>query len=668
MVYPEEPDKVLQTSYVSITESSEAVFMFPTARFQKRKVHDICLGLYVAGTWISTSDGYVEEVDSVELSIELYSGNANELSNLSYNSLVNNAQKHKWYAEEETITIIASKGKSEYDISAGISGIQRVIDSDADTILLCLRAVNSSENINIMNLYEESVWLRAETYSLAPVLKNPNPVNVIVYTNKPQLFSWEYEGDGSEQKAYEIGWSSDNGSTWNSEDVLSDVKEHLYPKDTFPEAIICWRIKATNEEGTSGEYLVSEFKAVIQRPVVTTAFPNEINIQNQKEQIFTWNYSGEDLAQKSYEIGWSSDNGSTWHSIEVTSSNAFHVFAAETFPTGEILWRIRATNSDGYVSEYAYGKFGAVGQSEAPEIESVSQDAIPTIGWSTSNQEAFEIQITGEGVSYESGMIAGAEIRSYQPNIMLADGLYQVKVRILNSYGFVSEWGETIIFLHTEKPDSSPVLMLKENNLFGVTLIGSGISGRGFYVRKGDASETTTEEEDVIIAEYVEGKTVIDCDLQPGKEYTYVLRDYSGGYIESTSKKYTCDFSGVIFHDVEDLNTMIHIWLSEEEYVRIESSLRKSAAYKQCIGREFPIKESDIHKTEMITVTGFLDLKQYQKAYELYYSDKKVLFRHKEYCCHADISDFKKQRYFDIGYIVTIVFERLDRNDEVRLV
>lgn len=663
LIWPGDPDKGDKSDYISVNSSSDAVLGFLTENFQKRKAHEVCLGLYVSDTYLSTEDGYSKEVDSVELSIELYSGNYNELSNLSYNKLISNAHKHKWYAEKEIITIIVSKGKNEYDISAGISGIQQIIDSADDTILFRLRVVNSSENTNIMNLYEECVWLRAETYSLTPVLNNPNPSNATVYTNKPQAFSWEYEGDGSEQESYEIGWSSDNGINWNSEKITSNTKEHLYPQNTFPEKLIRWRIKATNEEGTSSEYLESEFLSVIQRPVVTVDFPNGINILNEKEQIFTWNYSGEDLEQKSYEIGWSSDDGSTWNSEEVISSDAFHVFSAETFPTGEILWRIRATNSDGYVGEYDYGTFESVGQSEAPEIQSVSQDAIPTIIWTVSNQEAFEVCIKGENIDYNSGLIAGTETRSFQPNLMLADGTYEIRIRILNTYGVYSEWGTASILLETEKPPYPPVMLLKENNLYGVKLSGYNSSGRGFYVRKGSGVN-----KDIIISECMKGESFVDCDLQPGQEYTYVFREYSGGYVDSVERKFKCEFTGVVFHDAENLKDMVHIELNEDEYVSVDATLGKNVAYKQTIGREFPIKESDECKTERIVVTGFLNTEQYLRAYELFYSGKKVLFRDKNHCCHADIYDFQKREYLEMGYIVTITFERLDRSEEVELI
>lgn len=640
-----------------ISTSAGLVIWFNLDDAVKRDLYEAKLSLDVG--LIYNSSG--EKKNSANINIELYSGNSDDLLGLTYNKLSKYATKYNWYGTTSKIKkTITANSYQNIDISEGISGLSQAIDS-GEYVLVFVRAADSGERINVEIADSVDACMDVYAYSLAPVISNPSPNGITVYKNKEQFFSWTYNGDGSAQKLFEIGWSADNGSTWNNEIVESSNRTYKFDAETFPEGTIQWRVKSTSEEGLSSEYLEAEFYTVAQKPSVIVEFPNAINIPNERDQIFTWDYFGEDLAQISYEIGWSSDGGNTWNSIEVISSETYHVFAAGTFPTGAIIWRIRSTNSDGYESEYAYGAFQAVGQSEAPVIETVTQDAIPSITWSASNQEAFEVEIVGNDLNYASGMIAGEETRTFQPNIMLPDGKYIVKVRMLNIYGIISEWGESMLVLETEKPNSSPVLTLRKNDFYGAELSGSGISGRGFFVRKENGKET-------IIAEYVPGKAVIDCDLQLGKNYTYVLRDYSGGYTDSPEESFVCDITGVLFHDVEDLSNMIHICLNESEDVNVESALSKNTVYKQCVGREFPVKESSIQKSEEMTVTGFMTKEQYHKAYNMYILDKIVLFRHENYCCYADMSDFKKQNYFDMGYIVKIVFVRLDRNDEVKLV
>lgn len=605
---------------------------------------------------------YGTTTENADVYLEMYSIPQNQIADLSYNNFYNKVSKrqHAWGAGIIKLKrTLRSNTLTTIELSDYIEGIEEAVKTGNGVIIKI-----SSANLlygGQIDSKNTPISIEVECLSLAPAVSNLWPNGNNLYKHNSKEFSWLYDGDGSDQKSYEIEWSSDNGATWNTIKVESAYPKHVYAEEAFPEGKILWRLKVTAEEGLSSAYVQSQFNNLVKRPKVSVEFPDNINIQRERTQIFIWNYEGEELEQASYEIGWSSDDGATWNTENVTSSEKHHVFEAETFPTGRIRWRIRATNSAGYEGDYSYGEFGAIGQSEAPIIESVSQNAIPTITWTASNQEAFEMKITGREVNYESGMIGGKETRSFQPNIMLGDGTYVVKVRILNIYGMFSEWGETAVVLTTNKPNSEPSITLLGNELYGARLSGSGVSGKGFFVRKEAGKET-------IIAEYIAGEEVIDCNLQPGKIYSYVLRDCLEGYTDSDEAYYECDFSGVLFHDKEDLQNKIHILLSDEEYVEAENVLTKNTVYKQCIGREFSIKETNSQKTEEIHVKGFLNKEQYQKAYEMYSLGKTVLFRHENHCCYADISGFKKQKYFDKGYIVEISFVRLDESNEVKLV
>lgn len=604
------------------------------------------------GTSKETADAY----------LEIYSIPKNQITDLCYNSFYNKVNKRQHVWADGTTKLkktLQSNTFMTIELSDCIQGIEEAVRT-GNGVIIKISSANALYGGEIKPK-NTAIALNVKCASLAPVVSNLWPNGNKLYKHNSKEFSWTYDGDGSPQKTYEIGWKLDGEETWNTTKVTSTNPNHIYAEETFPEGKILWRLKVTAEEGLSSAYVQSQFNNLVKRPKVSVEFPDNINIQRERTQIFIWNYEGEELEQASYEIGWSSDDGATWNTENVTSSEKHHVFEAETFPTGRIRWRIRATNSAGYEGDYSYGEFGAIGQSEAPIIESVSQNAIPTITWTASNQEAFEVKITGREVNYESGMIGGKETRSFQPNIMLSDGTYVVKVRILNIYGMFSEWGETAVVLTTNKPNSEPSITLLGNELYGARLSGSGVSGKGFFVRKEAGKET-------IIAEHIAGEEVIDCNLQPGKTYSYVLRDCLEGYIDSDEVYYECYFSGVLFHDKEDLQNEIHILLSDEEYVEAENVLTKNTAYKQCIGREFSIKETNSQKTEEIHVKGFLNKEQYQKAYEMYCLGKTVLFRHENHCCYADISSFKKQKYFDKGYIVEISFVRLDESNEVKLV
>ena len=642
------------TGIISGSNKEELIFPVELERFKNRIPIKSSLSFQVGDIWKSGS-----LTNNIQLIIDVYTGDYESWDVITYNKLTKNCYLHGQI--QITAETTGSDGQA-FDVSAYNDILKSAFATNKKYVVFAMKTLeDKTAYINLECPVDYMFELTVTSWSLRPVVSSLLPNGSIKYKNKPITVSWSYDGDGSAQKSCILSWSSDGGDSWSEAAEISSGTSYTFEKEYFPEGEIKWRVKVTSEEGLTSEYAEAEFYSLAQRPSVSVEFPNSINIRNDMEQIFTWKYSGEDLLQSSYEIGWSNDEGVTWNIADVESSEEYHIFQANTFSVGEIIWRIRVTNSDGYYSDYAYGRFESVGESDAPVIEAVTQEAIPTITWSTSNQEAFEIHIISDRVSYESGMRAGVDQRNFRPNVMLADGLYTIKIRILNKYGILSDWGESIVVLQTEKPISNPVLSIIPNELYGVTLSGYGLSGDGYFVRKEDGKET-------IVAKCVAGKEVLDCDLQPGKKYKYVLRDYAGGYVDSEEKVFVSEFDGVIVQDIEDLYSMVQISLNESDSVDVQNDLNKNVVYKHCKGREYPVKESDEHKTESIVVKGFLDKEQYRKAYEMFVSDKLVLFRHQNHCCCADISNFKKQRYFDKGYIVEITFVRLDRDNEVELV
>lgn len=763
----------------------------------------------VIGAEVSFQAGQMELYgkyeDAVSIYLELYSVPQNQLENLCYNRFYNIVDKkqHQWKSGITKITrTIYSNTFTRIDLTDYSAGIQEAVSS-GNTVVI---KVSSAQTLygGEIETKNESITMSVVCKSIAPKLSEAMPNGTIEYVNEKITFSWLYDGDGSEQASAEIGWSSDYGETWNTKTVTSSESHYTFEKETFPEGNIRWRVKAKAKEGLSSKYLLGEFEGVKKRPSVDIVFPNNVNIPNEKEQIFLWKYKGENLPQEYYTIEWSSDQGKTWKSVNVSSSECYHAFPASTFPTGTIIWKIQVANSDGYMSGFVFGQFNAIGQSEAPIIESISQEAIPLIEWSASDQEAYEIRITGEDIDFKSGMIFGTETRSFRPNTMIPDGTYVVRARIFNKYGILSDWGECSVVMSAKKPNSYPTIMLQESKFYGASLVGKGITGTGFWVRKekvcqnvkqmtnakrtilvestyvttgrawntmgievgrfvpeieivyaekyftyeqeikagdvlrlcsgwyvsaanykysdrlvitngnrtvievvsfndlDDLREYTFNEDgwfflcaicpsgsgipmfeidinrtyesgvsdisETIIAKYEQGKAVVDCRVRPGKTYAYVLRDCIEGYTESGEELFVCDFEGIIIHDAENVENMVHIFLSEKEYMDIESNLRKNTVYKQCIGREFPVKETNNQKMEEIIITGFLNTKQYDQVYEMYCEDKTVLFRSKDYCCYADISGFEKEKYFEIGYIAKITFTRLDEDNEVKLI
>lgn len=471
-------------------------------------------------------------------------------------------------------------------------------------------------------------------------------------------FSWDFFGEDLEQTEYEIGWLTKEAS-WETVNVVSSDKFHVFPAGTFPVGNVIWRIRVSNGYYFS-EYVDADFTYVAALPNVLIEFPNELKIPNSVEQIFTWVYSGNELLQDSYEIGWSSDDGLTWNDVAGTGQDEYHIFAADTFPVGNIIWKIRARNTEGYFSEYVYGTFESIGVGEAPVIESISQNAIPTILWSADYQVAYEIQIKKDDqLVFYSGMIGGEE-KEYKPNIMLCNGKYLVQIRIMNSYGYISEWGTAMFILEAESPNSAAGLKISENSAHGVVFDFWNIVGNGYIVKIEDGIET--------IAAKCSDSELCDYYTKCEKTYTYVLRDHVDGYCDTKRVDFKTDFIGVLLHDRKDPENFVNIKWNEAEYVGVNDSMSKNTVYRNCIGRVYPIKETNTQKTETIVVEGFLKHSERDILRKFYENDIIVLMRSRDYCFVADITSYKDSRYMDEGYLIQVSLTRIEDDSEVKLV
>ena len=505
----------------------------------------------------------------------------------------------------------------------------------------------------------EYAYATFECVKQIPIVKAVDPDEIQILNDQSYRFEWEYLGEDLAQAEYEIGWSSDDGLTWNTIEVESANNFHMFDAGSFPAGNIKWRIRASNGYYFS-EYADADFVCVAAIPKVSVDFPNLIKIPSSVSQIFTWIYSGNDLPQISYEIGWSSDGGINWNNVSGVGDEEHHIFAAETFPIGNIKWRIRAENSEGYFSEYAYGAFECVGKGKTPIIESITQSAIPNIVWSAEHQAAYEVQIKkDDAVVYSSGMIGG-ENKEYTANVMLDNGKYIVQIRIMNSYGYISEWGTMLHLLEAETPNSSASFKITENKSYGVEFECWDLMGTGYVVRVEDGIET-------IVAKCSE-EEMHDYHTKCGKTYTYILRDCVNGFKNVRYLNFKTDFIGVLLHDNSNMKSFVNIKWHESERVNENETMSKNTVYCGCIGREYPVKETNEQKTEMITVDGFLNPFERDLLRRFYESDKLVLLRSKNYCFVADISSYKESVYMDEGYLVQVTLTRVDDVLEVNVV
>ena len=213
-------------------------------------------------------------------------------------------------------------------------------------------------------------------------------------------------------------------------------------------------------------YLIVEYEdAPPKQP--SSLFPNKTNIDARMPIKFTWKYESDDnQTQTKYEIQYSIDNKVSWTTVVGSTSNKFHDFPPDTFPTtGTIHWRVRTTDGNGLVSPWAETYFNtAIIPQKAPLVIS------PTTGYLDGSEEIefswrfiggadYDVQSkfdldysSNEGETWTT-ITQETNMQSYTapPNTFPSDS-YAWRVRTYNAFGEVSPYSEIAKFNIISEP------------------------------------------------------------------------------------------------------------------------------------------------------------------------------------------------------------------------
>lgn len=494
-----------------------------------------------------------------------------------------------------------------------------------------------------------------------------SPLNIALNNAATIEFTWTYEDDREfGQSKYEFGFSYDNVNWTNVIENSSETSYHA-PPDKFNAGTVYWRIKVFNTEGFESEYVYGAFTSVLNVPSVTASYPNDVNLNNSSKSIFTWDFTEEvSVGQKTYEIGWSSDGGANWRTASIASDRHYHEYPANTFPVGNIRWRIRATNNFNKISGYSYAEFTAIGQTAAPVIVSVSQDAIPIVTWTSQYQDCFELRIRQGGkIIYESGLTPGSDVRSFRCNVMLADGVYSVEIRMVNTYGYYTEWNTYSYVLGTAKPQAAQVSEVSVQKDFGVKISGVVPAGLKAYVVRKNAKTNET----VIVGEYE--REFYDYTAPLNQEYFYTIRTYNaavlGGYTDGAWKRVFIEADGMVLHDAADMKNFIHAHFSEDTLFQVDRTDTYAKTFHNVIGRKYPVKEQMDWMTSQREAAVWLSDGEYERIRDISLTAGNVYYRAEKEAFLCDMEIQLTGRYVGGGKFLKISLNRLDENAEVNL-
>lgn len=374
-----------------------------------------------------------------------------------------------------------------------------------------------------------------------PIIISANPSSRYVDPRVDNTFRWEVGFDGFCFGDLYIahtyfGWR-EAGS--GDEPWAVDITENEFtvPAGFFPTGAIEWSIIPVDNRGHTVQLPWTVLTTVDSIPTVTGISPASIMVDGSKPITFRWNYSNATgTPQTKAEIRISTD-GSTWTTAATVIGSANSWTAPEnTFSGGMIYWSVRGYNLDGVASEWSASNEVAV--VAAPAMPTVSATGTPQslISWQVEGQEAAEISVDGT----TAPIIWGGR-REYIWRELLSDGMHVIRVRVQNSYGLWSEWGEYPAMI-ANTPGSA--INLSATSAEMSVYLSWTLNGSTEYQILRDGA---------VIASVPAGENSYVDDGAGAGDHTYRIRGVeAGNYTPSNEASVSCSVLGIVIKPEDD--------------------------------------------------------------------------------------------------------------------
>jgi hypothetical protein len=331
----------------------------------------------------------------------------------------------------------------------------------------------SSSFVNKVTLYSSDILDESKrpvlivTYNEAPtspIVTSPNGGET---WKDAHTIQWNAATDpeGSSLR-YQIQLSTDNGSTWSNIVSLTSPGVTSYPYDfsNVPDTSLAKiRIRAYDGELYS-EWDESDGVFTIKHNVAPL-IPSNLNpnggiVDRTIVQRLSWKHNDDNVQGKAL-IEWKLQNGVSWNTVEVNSSNQYNDFSPGFFPAGTIVWRVKTF--DQYSLESPYSDiiaFESVEPTNAPVISPISAAVSrPTVQWSSLGQIAYQIIVTdsNNNTIWDTGEVTSTNKARTVGVSFENGGTYTVKVRVKDATNLWSDYeSQTITVSYT--PPAKPII------------------------------------------------------------------------------------------------------------------------------------------------------------------------------------------------------------------
>lgn len=308
-----------------------------------------------------------------------------------------------------------------------------------------------------------------------------SPDKTTVNPRTPIKFTWDSE---IEQEAYEFSYKVNSGS-WVTKTVNSSDRFYEMPAATITElsGTLDWRVRVKETSGTWSDYSLASVTlgALPQKPPILV-YPVGDYVKNGSDIVLKWQFVSNTVEeQKKAEIKLKVGSGQWWnYSITTAQSLRANYLNDKLDPnfSGTILWKVRTQNQFDEWSEWTdEAQFQIVGTPPIPTITSVSKTNKPLIKWTSTEQEAFVLRVTSDGIEvYNSGIVVGPNVRSYKLGEWLKTGTYTIELNVINKYDVKSPTATHTFDIAVDSTLQKPTLGIVNTNL-GILIKSSSQSG-----------------------------------------------------------------------------------------------------------------------------------------------------------------------------------------------
>lgn len=418
------------------------------------------------------------------------------------------------------------------------------------------------------------------------------PASGFINEKVSQRFSWDikpsftgYVGE-LKQASAQFQWRCKGSETVTSYECGEEMSCTV-PANTFPTTgAVEWRVQMTDNGGHTS---TSEWVSFYTTEAISSASAlSPVNgiVDGSTATEFKWQHKiSTGTKSTGADLEYSMD-GEVYIRLANTDDDRLScVVPPDTFPGGNILWRVRTYNTDGLPGAWsAAARFVSIAAPPAPVLR-VDASPRPLISWQSSEQQAWQLEIPGVlslppkyGYDY-----------SYMLSQLLNDGHYEAKVRIQSSLGMWSEWAS--IEFDVENRPGAVIQLIANQTGCEAELVWdtAGTFDRYLIYRDGELVGKT------------DGNRYTDS-FSTG-EVEYFIRGLADGnnYSQSNSVTVNIEIETAAICTVDDRDWLPLIY-SQKYTTTQELSYSKPVEYLNVTGAKLPMPEVSEYETQNVNI------------------------------------------------------------------